>query len=137
MRTGTGVRRRSTATGSDRNATVLVANPRCRLVVGAGGDVDPRQELATLGFDSMMGIELQAALEAGLGVSLGLTLTFDHPTVDAITRHLLEDVLTFGAAPRPAADAAPMPPLGPAEAVSATDAALLEELATLTHLRPT
>ncbi|UOM34325.1 SDR family NAD(P)-dependent oxidoreductase [Acuticoccus sp. I52.16.1] len=99
--------------------------------------VDPRQELATLGFDSMMGIELQAALEAGLGVSLGLTLTFDHPTVDAITRHLLEDVLTFGAAPRPAADAAPMPPLGPAEAVSATDAALLEELATLTHLRPT
>ena len=45
MRTGTGVRRTSTATGSDRNATVLVANPRCGLVVGAGGDVDPRQEL--------------------------------------------------------------------------------------------
>ncbi|MEM8664049.1 MAG: acyl carrier protein, partial [Pseudomonadota bacterium] len=99
-------------------------------------DVDPRHELSSLGFDSMMNMELNAGLERGLGVVLGLTLTFDHPTVEAITRHLLDDVLRLEAA-------ADEPRVRPGStqgegngAVSDVDIALLEELASLKQVRP-
>lgn len=100
--------------------------------------VDPRQELATLGFDSVMSMELKAGLESGLGIGLGSTLAFDYPTVDAITRHLLEDVVRWDAAGPEARNGAGEPRLNEAEAAaSEADAALLRELASLKQSRAT
>ena len=68
--------------------------------------LEPRQRLFDLGMDSLMAVEMKNRLEKGLGVSLRSTLLFDYPTLEALARHLGEDVL--GLAPGPA-EAKPEP----------------------------
>ncbi|MDI4656773.1 type I polyketide synthase [Xanthobacter autotrophicus] len=55
--------------------------------------VDPARPLEDMGFDSLMNMELKAALEQDLGVLLKATLAYDHPSIDALVRHLAEEVL--------------------------------------------
>jgi acyl carrier protein len=58
-----------------------------------GTDEVPCDEpLFDLGLDSMTAVELKVALESRLGLVLPSTLLFDHPTVDAITMYLAQDV---------------------------------------------
>ncbi|WP_437819486.1 SDR family NAD(P)-dependent oxidoreductase [Sorangium sp. So ce1078] len=58
--------------------------------------------LRELGMDSLMAVQLRAALAARVGQPLPSTLAFDHPTVAAIARYLLDRALP-AAAPRAAA----------------------------------
>jgi acyl carrier protein len=46
--------------------------------------------LRGLGFDSLMSLELRNALEAGLGLSLPASLTWNYPTIEALVPHLAE-----------------------------------------------
>ena len=78
--------------------------------------LDWRQGFAELGMDSLMAIELRNVLQKGLGVSVPATVALDHPTIDFLVRHLLDEVLkldtqeTRGKAP----EAKPAPePEGP------------------------
>ena len=48
------------------------------------------QGLFDLGVDSLMAVDLARRLERALGRQLPTTLAIDHPTVDALTDHLLE-----------------------------------------------
>jgi acyl transferase domain-containing protein/SAM-dependent methyltransferase len=69
--------------------------------------VDPRRPLGEMGLDSLLAVELRNTLGAALGHSFPPTLLFDHPTIDALTDHILESVLGTGEpAPAPAAAAA-------------------------------
>ncbi|MFI7438105.1 aminotransferase class I/II-fold pyridoxal phosphate-dependent enzyme [Micromonospora haikouensis] len=67
--------------------------------------VSPEDNLLDLGLDSMMAVEVSAAL-AGAGVEIDPVTFFDHPDVGALLRHL-------EGLPRPAATAAPAPASSP------------------------
>jgi acyl transferase domain-containing protein/SAM-dependent methyltransferase/NAD(P)-dependent dehydrogenase (short-subunit alcohol dehydrogenase family)/acyl carrier protein len=53
--------------------------------------IDPQQAFLSLGLDSLTSMELRNRLQSALGRTLQPTLTFDHPTVAALARHLAED----------------------------------------------
>jgi acyl carrier protein len=58
--------------------------------------LDPGMPLGELGLDSLLAVELRNALATALERTLPATLLFDHPTVDALTDHLLGELLTAG-----------------------------------------
>ncbi|XYI03831.1 type I polyketide synthase [Sorangium sp. So ce1128] len=62
------------------------------LSLPSGGDLLADRPLRELGFDSLMAVELRSALSKRLGRPLPATLAFDHPTVQALSRYLLDKV---------------------------------------------
>ncbi|WP_437692902.1 SDR family NAD(P)-dependent oxidoreductase [Sorangium sp. So ce176] len=70
------------------------------------GAVPVDRPMREMGLDSLMAVELRRSLGERVGASLPATLAFDHPTVDALTRWLLAEVLV-GAEPVEAPASAP------------------------------
>ncbi|MDT3395988.1 acyl carrier protein, partial [Streptomyces sp. B1866] len=67
--------------------------------------VDPAAPLTTLGFDSLLSLELRKRLEASLGVRLPATAMWRFPTIDALVPFLAERMgIALQAAPESAAD---------------------------------
>jgi NADPH:quinone reductase-like Zn-dependent oxidoreductase/SAM-dependent methyltransferase len=60
----------------------------------AGHGIDPSVPLGELGLDSLLAVELRNTLATALGRPLPATLLFDHPTIDALTDHLLRELST-------------------------------------------
>nr|AAF62883.1 epoD [Sorangium cellulosum] len=60
---------------------------------GAASAVPVDRPLSDLGLDSLTAVELRNVLGQRVGATLPATLAFDHPTVDALTRWLLDKVL--------------------------------------------
>ena len=59
--------------------------------------------LSELGLDSLMAVELRNELSALVGQQLPASLAFDHPTVQALSRYLLANVISVDEAPPPVA----------------------------------
>jgi polyketide synthase 12 len=55
----------------------------------AGTRIDPTRALRDLGLDSLLSVSLRNELASGYGLDLPATLLFDHPTLAALTTHLL------------------------------------------------
>jgi acyl carrier protein len=55
--------------------------------------IERDRPLHDMGVDSLMATELRTRLEGQLSVSLGAALIFNYPTLDALVRHLIADVL--------------------------------------------
>jgi acyl carrier protein len=50
--------------------------------------IDSREPFASYGLASLEAVYLVGKLETWLGVSLEATLLWDHPTIDALAKHL-------------------------------------------------
>ena len=53
-------------------------------------EVDPGRGFADSGMDSLLAVDLKNVLQARLGISLAPTVAINHPTVEALSQHLLE-----------------------------------------------
>ncbi|MDI3287045.1 type I polyketide synthase [Polyangium sp. 15x6] len=85
------------------------------------------QPLGTLGFDSLMAVELRNRLESSLALRLPAGLVWSYPTLVAMAKHLLERIAL---SPAPAAPAAP-PPDAAASTQDEDLARILEQAAEL------
>lgn len=76
-----------------------------------GAVVEPDRGFFEMGMDSLMSIELRTRLQRRLGVDLPSTLTFNHPTVEAVVNFVVGrfERAVEVSAPRPAPAAAPPP----------------------------
>jgi acyl transferase domain-containing protein len=78
------------------------------LGVAAGQRIDDQQGLFEMGMDSLMSVELKSHLEAGVGHALPSTLTFNYPSIAALTDYLLADALAALPPPAPISAATPV-----------------------------
>ena len=78
--------------GEREGALAELVRDAVALVLGyPDGDALPvGKPLADLGFDSLMAVQLRNALSTATGLWLPATVVFDHPTADALARHLLD-----------------------------------------------
>jgi acyl carrier protein len=90
--------------------------------------VDVEQGLFDMGMDSLMAVDLKTRLETAVGQRLASTLTFNYPTVSALTAYLADQVL--GLAPETPGTEPTRPPTAP-ESSQAHDDLTEDELAML------
>jgi acyl transferase domain-containing protein len=78
-----------------RHAAVLEAvRTEAAAVLGHASiePVQPDAPFSSLGFDSLLALDLRGRLVARTGLALPATLAFDHPTADALADHLLDEM---------------------------------------------
>ncbi|MFI8091358.1 type I polyketide synthase [Streptomyces sp. NPDC086080] len=59
---------------------------------GSVDPVEPEAAFSALGFDSLLALDLRGRLSGLTGLALPATLVYDHPTADALARHLLGEL---------------------------------------------
>ena len=84
---------------SERRRDLLADHVRSQIANVLGlpspAGIKSRQRLFDLGLDSLMALQVRNRLAHTLGCSLPATLVFDYPTVEALTGHLAQDVLSL------------------------------------------
>jgi acyl carrier protein len=63
-------------------------------------DIDPHVPLAEYGIDSLVALSLYGDLEEELDLPVDVTVVLDYPTVDALARHLSQQVEGLDAEPQ-------------------------------------
>src|SRR5436190_1619052 len=92
---GSLARRLATIPEAEREAAVLaLVREHAAAVLGHDSvdAIDPEANFKDLGFDSLGAVELRNRLAQATGVSLEATAMFDHPSAEAVARHLLAKV---------------------------------------------
>ncbi len=76
--------------GGRLHAVTTQVSAAVALVLGHEPDhpIDPDTGFSLLGIDSLMAVELRNQLQAGTGLTLPVTLTFDHPTINQLASRL-------------------------------------------------
>jgi acyl carrier protein len=97
-------------------------------------DID--SPLGSLGFDSLMALELRNSLESGLGVTLSATLIWSFPTIRELTRHLDEQIAASVSEARATGHAPGLPEPGPPAASRASESATTGSVPTDSGLVP-
>lgn len=90
------LRERLQATPANRRRAALVDEVRQLTVrvlgVAQPGTLDVNEPLRQLGLDSLMAVELRNLLGRTVGRTLPATITFDHPTVNALVTYIADEV---------------------------------------------
>jgi rifamycin polyketide synthase module 7/8 len=89
------VRRLSSLAAPEQEALLLdLVREQAAIVLGHGGSDGVPAELAfkDVGFDSLTSVELRNRLRTATGLKLSATLVFDHPTPQALARHLRVEI---------------------------------------------
>ena len=73
------------------------------LVLDAAQTLDPRRPLREYGLDSLMALDLSAALSRLIGRKLSTTLVYEQPTAQAIASYLARELGIESAEPSPQA----------------------------------
>ncbi|MDH6537734.1 acyl transferase domain-containing protein [Streptomyces sp. SPB4] len=92
-------RRLAEASGDERDGLLLELVREQAAAVMGGVDtteIEPHRPFLELGFDSLMGVELRAALAADCALTLPAGLIFDHPTPTALAAFLGERLAADG-----------------------------------------
>lgn len=92
-------------------------------VLGAYELPEARQRFFDIGMDSLMALQLSTRLRTALEIPFPTTLVFEYPSVDLLTRYLLNDVLALNAPPLPTA-------VQPAVAAAEASAASIQQMST-------
>ena len=72
--------------------------------------IDDHQPFGSLGFDSLLAIELRNRLDTTVGLPFSATVAWNYPTVAELSAHVLDRLVDVSA---PASGAAPVPTAGP------------------------
>jgi polyene macrolide polyketide synthase len=114
--------RRVAASAENERAQIVLEAVRTQIAVVLGHEsaeeIDPRQPLLELGFDSVTALELRNRMRVATGLELPATLMFEHPTPAALAARLLHGL----AHPEEGGE-----PLEGAEASSGTLVSLMRE----------
>ena len=83
----------STPAGSATQAGVGPVAGRLRAIVAAAfdidaADIDPARSLVEYGLTSVLGTAIMRAVQQAFGIALGVTLLWEHPTLDRLTQEL-------------------------------------------------
>ena len=118
-----------------RHAMFGFLTEQVRLVLGARpGSVQADVPFQSLGFDSLMAIELRGRLETALDVKLSATVVYAHPTADALTDQLLSRVGSEAPGTGGPDGAAARPAAGPVGSRATREAGEVPELGSLDGL---
>ncbi len=55
-------------------------------------DVDPQEQFADLGMDSLMAVEFKNNLQASFGNAISLTAAFDYPSIELLTEYVAQEL---------------------------------------------
>jgi len=79
-----------------RHRPIVLAAVRAEIAAvlrrGNSADIDDDRAFQDLGFDSLTAIDLRNRLSAATGMTLSATAVFDHPTLAALTDHVLSEM---------------------------------------------
>ncbi len=119
--------RRVAVASEDERAQIVTEAVRTQIAVVLGHEsaeeIDPRQPLLELGFDSVTALELRNRMRVATGLELPATLLFEHPTPAALAAGLLHGL----AHPEDAGTRSGGAHSGGAESASGTLVALMRE----------
>ncbi|MEW2119617.1 type I polyketide synthase [Streptomyces sp. NPDC005474] len=89
-----GERLASLSAGERLRTTLGLVRDHAAIVLGhsSGSAVDESLPFKSLGFDSLMAVELRNRLNAVTGLRLPATLIFDHPAPDALAQHIVDEI---------------------------------------------